>query len=56
MQVFLQFLLTFIAYGIRVNLSVGIVAMTTQASENPDIPVPILYLIITKNKKIFLDF
>ncbi|EFA07862.1 putative inorganic phosphate cotransporter [Tribolium castaneum] len=38
-QVFLNFLLTFIAYGIRVNLSVAIVAMTTKASENPDIPI-----------------
>ncbi|KAJ3645134.1 hypothetical protein Zmor_022820 [Zophobas morio] len=38
-QVLLNFFLTFIAYGIRVNLSVGIVAMTTKSSDNPDIPV-----------------
>ncbi|CAH0563483.1 unnamed protein product [Brassicogethes aeneus] len=39
-QIFLNFLLTFIAYGMRVNLSIGIVAMTdANASKNPDIPV-----------------
>lgn len=38
-QVLLNFLLTFIAYGIRVNLSVGIVAMTTPSSPNPSVPV-----------------
>jgi sugar phosphate permease len=38
-QVLLNFFLTFIAYGIRVNLSVGIVAMTTRATDNPDIPI-----------------
>ncbi|RZB39599.1 inorganic phosphate cotransporter [Asbolus verrucosus] len=38
-QVLLNFLLTFIAYGIRVNLSVGIVAMTTESSSNPTVPV-----------------
>ncbi|XP_045477153.1 putative inorganic phosphate cotransporter isoform X1 [Harmonia axyridis] len=38
-QVFLAFYLMFIAYGLRVNLSVGIVAMTDPtASPNKDIP------------------
>ncbi|KAJ8929837.1 hypothetical protein NQ314_017440 [Rhamnusium bicolor] len=38
-QILIYFLLIFIAYGIRVNLSVGIVAMTDPtASNNPDIP------------------
>ncbi|KAJ8946324.1 hypothetical protein NQ318_004213 [Aromia moschata] len=38
-QIFIYFLLIFIAYGIRVNLSVGIVAMTDPtASINPDVP------------------
>ncbi|KAK9887961.1 hypothetical protein WA026_000255 [Henosepilachna vigintioctopunctata] len=38
-QVFLAFYLMFIAYGLRVNLSVGIVAMTDpKASPNPEIP------------------
>ncbi|XP_019869409.2 putative inorganic phosphate cotransporter isoform X2 [Aethina tumida] len=39
LQVLLNFLLVFIAYGIRVNLSVGIVAMTDpKASPNPEVP------------------
>ncbi|KAG5861854.1 hypothetical protein JTB14_035474 [Gonioctena quinquepunctata] len=38
-QMLIYFLLIFIAYSIRVNLSVGIVAMTDPtASINPDIP------------------
>ncbi|XP_018561225.1 putative inorganic phosphate cotransporter isoform X1 [Anoplophora glabripennis] len=38
-QILIYFLLIFIAYGIRVNLSVGIVAMTDPtASSNPDVP------------------
>lgn len=38
-QVFILFLLIFIAYGIRVTLSVAIVAMTDPtASSNPDVP------------------
>lgn len=42
-QVFLAFYLMFIAYGLRVNLSVGIVAMTDpNASLNKDIPVSII--------------
>ncbi|KAL1497201.1 hypothetical protein ABEB36_008198 [Hypothenemus hampei] len=34
-----MFLLLSIGYAMRVNLSVGIVAMTTHSSSNPDIPV-----------------
>lgn len=38
MQALLLFILVIIAYGMRVNLSVGIVAMT-DPSINPDFPV-----------------
>lgn len=39
-QVILLFVMLVIAYGMRVNLSVAIVAMTDpEASSNPDIPV-----------------
>lgn len=39
-QVILLFVMLVIAYGMRVNLSVAIVAMTDpEASSNPNIPV-----------------
>ncbi|KAH1015757.1 putative inorganic phosphate cotransporter [Dendroctonus ponderosae] len=38
-QAMLMFLLLAIGYAMRVNLSVGIVAMTKASSKNPDIPI-----------------
>lgn len=44
-QVILLFAMIVIAYGMRVNLSVAIVAMTDpEASSNPDIPVSSYFL------------
>lgn len=48
-QILLLFLCMLIAYALRVNLSVGIVAMTDKSSANKDFIVSI-YIIITYNQ------
>jgi hypothetical protein len=51
-QVLLCFLLLSIAYSMRVNLSVAIVAMTDKTtSPNPDIPVSFPYLTLQYHNK-----
>jgi len=41
LQVFLLFFALTVAYALRVNLSVAVVAMTDAASVNPNFPVSI---------------